>query len=308
MSTIEDAKRLYRSGGIRSLPSGVVYYLLKEGPTANFTKRILGSTLHQKCLVYPSLGYWPQIENPQTFNEKILHRKLRTSDDRLATVEGKITAREYAADRIGDDKLPEVYHVTDNPEEIPFESFPEEYVIKPTHMAGEVIFAEKGETPDHAAIKERCKQWLNADYGYIRNQYWNADIDRQVMVEERLSDPEFDVPIDYKMYVFHGNVEYIHIDFDRFGSPSRRFFDRDWNALDFRKGELPLGPAIEKPNQFEEMIATAETLGADFDFIRVDLYNLEDQEILFGELTSCPASGMTPFHPQSYDHEFGSLW
>ena len=55
------------------------------------------------------------------------------------------------------------------------------------------------------------------------------------------------------------------------------------------------------------MIAIAERLGADTDFVRVDLYVLPDR-IVFGELTSYPAGGHSPFFPDSYDEEFGSHW
>ena len=52
----------------------------------------------------------------------------------------------------------------------------------------------------------------------------------------------------------------------------------------------------------------AEELGAEFDFIRVDLYNTTDNEIIFGEMTVAPASGMGRFIPREYDYEFGSHW
>ena len=55
------------------------------------------------------------------------------------------------------------------------------------------------------------------------------------------------------------------------------------------------------------MIALAETWSAGTDFVRVDLYHLPDR-IVFGELTSYPAGGHSPFHPESFDLEFGRPW
>lgn len=55
------------------------------------------------------------------------------------------------------------------------------------------------------------------------------------------------------------------------------------------------------------MIRIAETLAADTDFVRVDLYLLPDR-IVFGELTSYPAGGDSPFRPERFDAEFGEHW
>lgn len=307
MSYLADAKRLYTEGGFRKLLTGLGFLILKDGPTAPVAKQIMGATLHQKSLAYLGLGYWPQIEDPRTFNEKVLHRKLRTNDERFAIVEGKMSVRSYVVDRIGEKILPELLFVSDDPDEIPFDSLPDSYVIKPTHMAEEVIFVDSDDNLDEMSIRDQCRDWLSTDYGHILNHYWNSDIDREIMIEERLPSSEYPVPLDYKMYVFHGRVEYVHVDFDRFDDPSRRFFDRNWNALEIQKGNKPLGPVIDEPEHFEEMIEIAEALGAEFDFMRVDLYDIDDRGVVFGEMTTCPASGITPFYPQEYDFEFGAL-
>lgn len=55
------------------------------------------------------------------------------------------------------------------------------------------------------------------------------------------------------------------------------------------------------------MIEVAERLGADTDFVRVDLYHLTGR-VIFGELTSFPAGGDSPFDPESFDEEFGRSW
>jgi len=55
------------------------------------------------------------------------------------------------------------------------------------------------------------------------------------------------------------------------------------------------------------MIELAEILGKPFDYIRVDLY-LIDNNIYFGELTNYPMSGKILFKPKSLDFEVGSKW
>ena len=55
------------------------------------------------------------------------------------------------------------------------------------------------------------------------------------------------------------------------------------------------------------MLAIASGLGRSFDFMRVDLYNV-DGEIFFGELTPYPGSGINRFVPASFDSELGAKW
>jgi hypothetical protein len=56
------------------------------------------------------------------------------------------------------------------------------------------------------------------------------------------------------------------------------------------------------------MIRVAETLGEDFDFVRVDLYDTPNGGIIFGEMTLAPEAGGGKFQPMSYDFEIGQLW
>jgi hypothetical protein len=55
------------------------------------------------------------------------------------------------------------------------------------------------------------------------------------------------------------------------------------------------------------MIDLAQRLGADTDFVRVDLYDVGGC-VVFGELTSFPAGGDVPFDPESFNTEFGRPW
>ena len=61
------------------------------------------------------------------------------------------------------------------------------------------------------------------------------------------------------------------------------------------------------PATFAAMVAAAECLAADIDYIRVDLYST-DERVIFGELTLVPAYGHAPFSPRDVDFHFGELW
>jgi len=282
-------------------------YIFIYGPIAPHLKRILPEVLHQKLLAYPQVGYWPDIRNPKSFNEKLLHRKLFTDNNQFSVVEDKFQVRQYVADRVSDDVLPEVYYSTDNPSTIPFEELPDAFVIKPSHLSGPIHIVDDKQSVDYELIIESCETWLDQSHGSIRGEYWYHEIEPKIIIEERLRDDESNIPLDFKFFVFHGCVEYIEVDIDRFENHTRRFYDRNWNPQEFGV-KYPVGRIIDEPEQLEEMIHVAEKLGADFDFIRVDLYQPNGECVVFGELTVAHGSGEERFTPQEYDFKLGELW
>jgi hypothetical protein len=55
------------------------------------------------------------------------------------------------------------------------------------------------------------------------------------------------------------------------------------------------------------MIDLAERIAQGFDFLRVDLYQVEER-IYFGEITVYPNAGLAPFQPAEWDRKLGDWW
>lgn len=163
---------------------------------------VLGDRLHQKVISSIRLGYWPQIRNPRTFNEKLLHRKVYTNDTRFSLVEDKWNARNIVESTIGDEYLPAIIQVTNDPDTLRFNEFPDAYVIKPTHMSGEYIIVDAKEEIDTNDLVDLCHSWLATQYGVAKGEYWYRYITPRIIVEERLTDDRLYVPADFKFYVF----------------------------------------------------------------------------------------------------------
>jgi hypothetical protein len=174
-------------------------------------------------------------------------------------------------------------------------------------MSGEILFVDSSDDVDVDEIKVRCEVWLDTIYGQSKGEYWYAEIPPKILIEEDLRDNKQKVPKDYKFYVFDGTVRYAHVDSDRFKIHRRRFYDTDWNPQSFRL-LYPLANIIKQPENLEDMINIAETLAVNFDFLRVDLYELEDGQVRFGELTVAPGSGTEYFIPRDLDFALGKYW
>lgn len=304
---LESSSQKIQEDGLIELCQSGVRYTLNASPVSPYMRAVLGESLAEKINLYLQAGYWPQLNPPRTFSEKIIHRKLFTNKKLFCTVSDKWAVREYVAQKVGSHVLNEVYHITDDPATIDFDELPKEFVIKATHGSSMSRIVDDKTTADIEQIEKECYNWLSEPFGEILNEYWYQDIEPQIMIERRLHGLNQDIPLDYKFFVFHGEVKLIDVDFNRFNSHKIRFFNKDWEPQDFRVG-YPLGEAIDPPEQLDEMIKIAETLADEFEFARVDLYQPSKDEIVFGEITLAPDSGYYSFEPVEKDFEIGSYW
>lgn len=303
----EEVKSEYRKGGISRILIQTWRYVLLYSILAPYLQRLFGKRIHEKLVRSVTIGYWPQIREPRSFNEKVMYRKLYTDEEIFATLEDKWGSRDYVRDRVGEEILNEIYCVTKDPDEIPFEDLPEKFVVKASHGSGwNLLVVDKSEA-DFERIKATCEDWLSRTYVPTANEYWYEDIEPRILVEKYLDEVGQEVPRDFKFFVFHGQVKYIQVDFDRATQHKRCVFTPDWEFVDVRI-RVPQGAPIDRPENLEEMIGVAERLGEESDFLRVDLYNVDDEIIVFGELTVAHGSGGNNFEPVEYDFEFGSHW
>lgn len=270
-----------------------------------------------------------RTRRPRTFTEKVQYKMLRDRRPLLVTFADKAAVRDYVADRIGAQYLPTGYGVVADPDEVWALDLPPSFVVKPTHGSGAVVAVRpdaptgvvlpspehwwvcteiRPEDLDRAAFAALARSWLRTLHGHGPNTEWAYSfVPPRLLVEEFLPGPDGGVPDDHKFFVFHGRCEYVQIDTGRFDRHTQDFFTRDWRHLPFHGG-LPLAdPPPPRPERLDEMIAVAEKLGADTDFVRVDLY-AQPERVVFGELTSYPGAGHGPFHPPEWNAVFGSHW
>lgn len=270
-----------------------------------------------------------RTRRPHTFNEKVRYKMLRDHRPLLVTFSDKAAVREHVAAVLGDHVLPQAYLVTDDPSDLLGAVLPPSYVLKPTHGSGVAVIVSDAAPadarlpeprhgwvyrhvrPEHAPVEDLvaiARGWLTLLYGQGPNREWAyGHVPRRLLVEEFLTGADGSVPDDYKLFVFHGTCHYVQVDRGRFDRRTQDFFTRDWEHLPLSGGHPWAEPGLPRPDRLEEMIAMAERVGLDTDFVRVDLYDLPDR-VVFGELSSFPAGGDSPFEPASFNVEFGRHW
>jgi hypothetical protein len=259
---------------------------------------------------YRHHGALPRIFNPQTFTEKICYRKIFDRRDALALFTDKYAVRDYVARRLCPAILPRLFHVTEDPASIPFDSLPEKFVVKPTHGCGWVDIVRDKSRIDRDALIATCGDWLSRSYYELTREWQYKNIKPRIMIEELVDDGSGAAPVDYKFMVFHGRVEIVHVHRDRFTAHKVTYYDRHWSKLDVLgivDGVRAVVEDVPRPARLDEMIAAAEALARGMDFVRVDLYATKDK-IYFGELTITPANGVIRYEPAEFDLFLGRFW
>ena len=275
--------------------------------------------LSQRLLNYPKEseiflekhGYPLNLKDPRSFNEKIIWRKIYDRNPLFPIITDKLKVRDYIRERLGEEQakellIPLLFHCSD-PETIPFDDLPAQFVIKPSHASAKIIIVRDKTEINWGEILAECKNWLSKPYGFYDLEWAYQKLKPEILVEKLLLDEEGRIPMDYKFHVFHGKCKRIAVCSERFTGGRRvTAFDENWNYSDVVTND-PGGVYIPMPENFPSMLSLAEKLGGDFDYIRVDLYNIQGR-IFFGELTVYPTSGHGAYSPTEFDFELGANW
>ncbi len=258
---------------------------------------------------YNRHGYWPNFLTPRSFSEKVWHKMLFDRSPVLSVVADKLAVREYVRERVGQEYLISLLWSGTDPSVIPFESLPTSFVVKLTHGSSFNVIVPDKSTIDTRKVQKKLQKWLRINYchDFSLGMEWCYRNIKPGIVVEKFVGEEGKVPPDYKFFCFGGRVEYLHVDFGRFVNHTRAICDRDFHRLDVRLGYPAYGGPVTKPPNYEEMLAVAEALSKDLDFIRCDLYSIKGRTY-FGELTNYPDEGACRFYPRDYDFIFGSKW
>ena len=246
-----------------------------------------------------------RLNPPVTFTEKIQWLKLFGSGEKLSSLVDKYAVREYVTSRVGAQYLNKLYGVYTHEFEIDFDSLPEKFVLKATHGSGWNIFCRDKRQFDSKAARRQLRKWLGMNYYRACREPNYKHVPPRIVCEHFLEDEKQKSLLDYKFFCFHGRVQIVQVDFDRFTNHTRNMYDRDWALCPFMF-LYPNNPLkLKRPENFEKMIEVAEALADGIPFVRVDLYNVAS-EILFGELTFTPGSGLEPFSPVEWDYRVGA--
>lgn len=252
-------------------------------------------------------GELTTFRRPRTYAQLLAHKNLGEQPELVHRTSDKYLVREHVADRIGAEHLIPLRQVVDRAEDLDLDAPTGPYVVKGTHGCNMTILVRHPAAADHARIRATVARWLRTDFythGWRERPY--QGLTPRAVVEDYLGDGT-KPPADYKFFVFHGEPAMVVVDQDRFVAHTSTLLHPDW--VPFRvSGRFAQADTVPpRPASYERMLEIARTLGKDFTFARIDLYDV-DGRVYFGEITHNPGGGLVRLRPRSFDRALGDLW
>lgn len=255
-------------------------------------------------------GYLPDIENPKTFSEKLLTRILKDRDPHYLIYGTKLNSPNFRPEQIPDElffadrlKVKEWLSPGD------FQDLPERFVIKSSFGSGLNTVVRQKVTLD---IDELCHTY-NLELPKKVNAQGISLPGNVAIFEAYLDDyGDYDTPNDYKFHCFQGrdgsSKIILQIDTGRFEDHRQTMFDEEHTRLQFSIGGVPTHQVPpDLPQNINTMARVAKQLSSEFDYIRIDLYDIAGK-VYFGEYTPFHQGGMGAFSDHKWDEYLGELW
>ena len=265
---------------------------------------------------YRKLGYFPNLNNPKSFNEKINWLKLNYYNPIEAQCIDKYEFKKYIKNILGDGYTVPLIGVYNDVDEIDFSMLPQQFVIKTTtngSASGVQVVKDKSKLNIDALkfkFNNLLQEWNKVYYVALCKGY--EPIKPRLIIENFIEDIAL-TDSDYKIFCFHGKAKLFYIA-NNFAL-NRKHDCQKVSYYDIHGKRLPITydgygqnnmQSLEINERVEEMIQISEKIAKDFPFVRVDFFNTKDK-LYLAELTFTPGGGFGKYEPLEWDYKIGEL-
>lgn len=275
---------------------------------------IFGDAIYLKVRFRLLMGTKLDLTNPQTFSEKIQWLKLYDRRPEYTAMVDKYAVKEYVSKIIGAEYIIPTLGVWNKPEDIDWESLPNQFVLKTTQGGGSngvVICKDKALFNCQEAIK-KLKRNMSSDWR-VGMEWPYKNVQRRIIAEKYMEQTtehsDGNELTDYKFFCFDGEPKYCQVIRDRQTNETIDFYDMEWIHQEFVGLSHPVKNGInpvKKPNDLVNMINICRLLAKGMNFVRIDLYNINNKTY-FGEITFYPNSGLGYFKPDEWNYTLGEM-
>ncbi len=276
-----------------------------------FVRDVVSDKWRLRNLYLITMGKKLDLDNPQTFNEKLQWLKIYNRNPLYTTLVDKYRVKEYVAKKIGEQYVVPLLGVWDRFEDIDFSKLPDQFVLKCNHGNGDTVVCKDKKSFNIKQARVKLSRSLRRNYFYISGEWPYKNVPRKIIAEKYLVDElsNYEGLVDYKFFCFNGTVDCVMLCLDRcIEEVKYLYFDKDWNAVQVERN-VPIiqkKSVFQKPRRLNEMIAIAERLSFGIPFVRIDLFENNDG-VFFGETTFYPLGGFDSGYLPEIDLRFGKL-
>ncbi len=266
-------------------------------------KILIDDSLYLKNMFKLTIGKELFLDNPRSFNEKLLWLKINDRKDIYKKIVDKAEVKSIVGETIGDGYIIPTYGVYNRFEDIPFDRLPDSFVMKCTHDSGSTVICKDKRILDFGKAKKKINRALSTNMYWSGREWPYKNITPRIIIEKYMGEDL----IDYKFMCYGGEPYYVFTCSERNSSTGLKvtWFTSQWERLDFKRHYPASTVTIDRPRYLGRMIELARELSRNSTFMRTDFYEI-DNSIWFGELTLYPGAGFEEFDPYDWDIKLGS--
>ena len=265
-----------------------------------------------KKLYKAHFGKELNLENPQTYNEKLQWLKLYYRRPDYTMMADKLAVRPYIAEKIGEEHLVPLLGVWESADDIDFDALPEQFVLKCNHNSGlGLCICKDKSTLNIKKVRSELEKGLKQDFFTVSREWQYKDIPHRILAEKYLKDEKQNEKsgiINYKVTCFNGEPKYIYVSSNIEGKKNDRLslLTPEWENAPFtHKRYKPFDTLPPKPLNYDKMLEYSRILSETIPCLRVDFYEVGGQ-LYFSELTFNTAGGFTQYSPDESGALIGS--
>lgn len=262
-----------------------------------------------KWKYYLNFHHHLNLQDPQSFNEKLQWLKLYDRKPEYTQMVDKYEAKLYVSSIIGNSFIIPTYGVYDHFDEIDIDELPNQFVMKCTHNSGGLFICKDKTLFDFAKAKRQMEKWLSKNPYWGNREYPYKNVKPRIIIEKYMEQEDGESLRDYKVLCFNGKAKLIELHrFRNTDKQTQDFYDIEWHKTSISQGGVFANASKDvfpKPRNLEQMIQLSEQLTSNMIHCRVDWYSISNQ-LYFGELTFYDGSGLERFDNIDYDYLLGS--
>ncbi len=254
------------------------------------------------------MGYYPDLDHPKTFNEKLQWLKLYNRKPEYTTMVDKFEVKKYVASVIGEKYVIPTLGVWEHFKDIDFDILPDQFVLKCTHDSGGLVIVRDKSKINYNAIRRKINKSLKVNYFKYNREWPYKGVKPRIIAEQYMEDANKTQNLSvYKIFCFNGIPYLIQtIQNDKTQDETIDYFDTSWKLLKLKQNFPNSRVPLKKPVTLDEMLKLAGILSQGHPFLRTDFYEVNGQ-VYFSEFTFFTDAGFEAFHPDIWDEKLGKM-
>ena len=247
--------------------------------------------------------------NLTTFQDKVNYLLIHENPELKAGIVDKIKIHQYSKKILGKDICPPILKVYDKIDNINLDELPEKFVLKANHGSGMNLICKDKLHFDINNAKIQLKIWKKINYGLLKSEFQYMLVNKKIFAAPYLGDKIND----YQVYCFNNKPKFIRVSkllFEKNHTTLHNYYDLDWKLTDIDTNLRPFirvpSIKIKKPKNLNLMLDYSTKLSANFAFVRIDFYEINNK-VYLSEMTFSPSNCLMKFKNVEQSKYLGSL-